>query len=118
QLFGHADVVTVLIADMESIATSASVKYAKLEGREGSENDKGRVSTAYGRNYLEKMVQLQLDLAAPRPQALEQMLFGDGNGSNAAPEPETKSEQSKLGSVATRTAELGPFQLAASVLAA
>lgn len=118
QLFGHADVVTVLIADMESIATSASVKYAKLEGRNGSESDKGRVSTAYGRNYLEKIVQLQLDLAAPRPEALERMLFGDGNGSNTAPEAETQSEQSKLGSVSTRTAELGPFQLAVSVFTA
>lgn len=78
QLLGHTNVVTVLIADMNVIAASAGIKYAKLEGKylpaDGSDQAWPGASAAYGRLYLQKIVQIQFDLPIARPQALRAMV--------------------------------------------
>jgi hypothetical protein len=65
QLLGHPNVVTVLIADMATIATSAEIKYAELEHLRASATDssaKRWPPGAYGRLYLQKIVQIQFNL--------------------------------------------------------
>lgn len=65
QLFGHPNVVTVLIADMATIATSAEIKYAELEHLRASATDGWAERSppgAYGRLYLQKIVQIQFNL--------------------------------------------------------
>lgn len=73
QLFGHPNVVTILIADMNAIAASAAVKYADLEGKYSADaatyGSSAGLSATYGRAYLEKLVQLEFDLP-PSPQNL------------------------------------------------
>jgi hypothetical protein len=63
QLLGHPNVVTVLVADMTTIATSAEIKYAEHIRGGGTQN----LATAlppgfYGRLYLQKIVQIQFNL--------------------------------------------------------
>jgi hypothetical protein len=70
QLIGHPDVVTVLIGDMDTIALSAEIKYAALETVSAKTGETG----AYGRAYLEKLIQIQLRLPPPLPQSLHKML--------------------------------------------
>ena len=85
QLIGHPEVVTVLIGDMDTIALSAEIKYAELEslsyGIKGTQRlGRARGSTgsrsvgAYGRAYLEKLIQIQLRLPPPLPRDLRRML--------------------------------------------
>jgi len=52
-------VVTVLIADMDTIARSAAIKYRALELPGSGDADTGAYDE-YGRAYLQKLVQLQL----------------------------------------------------------
>lgn len=64
QLLGHEGVVTVLMADMPAVAACAQIKYEKLAriytpSGIPSANGGGR---AYGRAYLQKIIQLQFDL--------------------------------------------------------
>jgi hypothetical protein len=82
QLLGHQDVVTIIIADMATLAASAEIRYAALEtvpNRQGDPAD-GQVAIqpkgAYGRLYLEKMVQIQFDLPPPSSTDLRNMLTG------------------------------------------
>jgi hypothetical protein len=65
-LLGHRDVVTVLIANMSSVAVSAEAKY---QG-DGSKGEHG-----WGRLYLQKIVQIQFDLPPPGPIRLQKMLM-------------------------------------------
>jgi KAP family P-loop domain len=58
-LLGHPDVVTVLIADMRVIASSAELQYRQLEWPDDAPD---RSPGAYGRRYLQKIVQIQFDL--------------------------------------------------------
>ena len=85
QLIGHPDVVTVLIGDMDTIALSAEIKYAALEslslgttGTQGPGGTSGLVGRgpagAYGRAYLEKLIQIQLRLPPPLLKDLRKML--------------------------------------------
>ncbi len=85
QLIGHPQVVTVLIGDMDTIALSAEIKYAALESLSpgitgasrlgGTPGLTGRRSVgAYGRAYLEKLIQIQLRLPPPLPNDLRKML--------------------------------------------
>lgn len=85
QLIGHPEVVTVLIGDMDTIALSAEIKYAALEslapgatatpGPGGAPGITGRgTAGAYGRAYLEKLIQIQLRLPPPLPRNLRKML--------------------------------------------
>jgi KAP-like P-loop domain-containing protein len=85
QLIGHPEVVTVLIGDMDTIALSAEIKYAALEslslGTPGTPGPgaapritgRGPVGS-YGREYLEKLIQIQLRLPPPRSSDLRKML--------------------------------------------
>jgi KAP family P-loop domain len=57
QLLAHQGVVTVLLADMDSLAQAARAAYAGA-GPEAGPAD-------LGRRYLEKLVQLELELPAP-----------------------------------------------------
>ncbi len=86
QLIGHPEVVTVLIGDMDTIALSAEIKYAALEslslGTPGTPGPgaapritgRGPVGS-YGREYLEKLIQIQLRLPPPRSSDLRKMLL-------------------------------------------
>jgi hypothetical protein len=65
QLLGHPNVLTVLIADMTTIATSAEIKYAALEHMRGSSGEGSKLESlagTYGRLYLQKIVQIQFNL--------------------------------------------------------
>jgi hypothetical protein len=64
-LLGHRDVVTVLIADMSSVASSAEAKY---------QGDASKGDYGWGRSYLQKIVQIQFDLPPPGPSRLQKML--------------------------------------------
>jgi KAP family P-loop domain len=79
QLLNLRDVVTVLVGDMESIALSAALKYRSLEVPDSLAADQAaNVDYAqYGRAYLQKLVQLQLELPPARPDLLRKMLYDD-----------------------------------------
>lgn len=78
QLIGHPEVVTVLIGDMDTIAMSAEIKYAGLEtSRRGDgcgPGAAGGATGAYGRAYLEKLIQIQLRLPPTLDPNLRKML--------------------------------------------
>jgi hypothetical protein len=85
QLLGHRDVVTILVADMATLAASAEIRYAALETiptsttsttsqTEGDSADPRQAKGAYGRLYLQKMVQIQFDLPPPSLAGLRSML--------------------------------------------
>jgi KAP family P-loop domain len=88
QLLGHPDVVTILVADMSTVATSAEIKYAALESVAGDGKPDGQFATvakgAYGRLYLQKLVQIQFDL----PPAALATLRGMLTKAPEAPPPE------------------------------
>ena len=86
QLLSVAGVVTVLIGDMQVIATSAAMKYLP-NGLDDSpaEKDGSPIGTmspfAYGHAYLEKMIQIQFSVPVPGSAAIRQMLASiDGQG--------------------------------------
>jgi KAP family P-loop domain len=80
QLLGHQDVVTIIIGDMATLAASAEIRYAALETVPTTQGDAAerlfaiQPKGAYGRLYLEKMVQIQFDLPPPSPTDLRSML--------------------------------------------
>jgi len=81
QLLGHPDVVTILVADMSTVSVSAEIKYAALETmptQDSAAGVEGRPPTmskgAYGRLYLQKMVQIQFDLPPASTASLRGML--------------------------------------------
>jgi hypothetical protein len=82
QLLGHQDVVTIIIADMALLAASAETRYAALETVPTSQGDAAggpfaiQPKGAYGRLYLEKMVQIQFNLPPPTPTGLRSMFAG------------------------------------------
>jgi hypothetical protein len=86
QLLGHQDVVTIIIADMTTLAASAEIRYAALETIPTSQGDAAdrlyaiQPKGAYGRLYLEKLVQIQFDLPPPSPMGLRSMLAGSVGG--------------------------------------
>jgi hypothetical protein len=94
QLIGHPDVVTVLIGDMDTIALSAEIKYAALETISdktkanwgGVDTASGAVLGAYGRAYLEKLIQIQLRLPPPLLQDLQEMLVPSADEPQAVPQ--------------------------------
>lgn len=70
QLLGHRGVVIVLVADMDTIASSAQQLYADAEQvPDGETGD-------LGRRYLEKIVQIQLSLPPPRDSDMRRLLEG------------------------------------------
>jgi hypothetical protein len=63
QLLGHPNVVTVLVADMATVATSAETKYAEHLRTGGTQNPAtASLPGFYGRLYLQKIVQIQFNL--------------------------------------------------------
>jgi hypothetical protein len=93
QLLGHDDVVTIIIGDMTTLAASAEIRYAALEN---TIQPKG----AYGRLYLEKLVQIQFDLPPPSPTGLRSMFAGSIGADDVEARPLTKrSLRSKLSSL-------------------
>jgi len=78
QLLNHVDTVTIFVADMEAIAMSAAIKYRALERPDygaGSESLRAAYMQ-YGREYLQKLVQLQFDLPPASREQLQKMLLG------------------------------------------
>ena len=78
QLLGHPDVVTILVADMSTVAISAEIKYSQLEIFSSKSGKSGQppllAKGAYGRAYLQKMVQLQFDLPPASLASIRRML--------------------------------------------
>jgi len=102
QLLNHADTVTILVADMEAIAMSAAIKYRALERPDyGTGSEPLRAAyMQYGREYLQKLVQLQFDLPPVSREQLEKMLVGkpdDAPDVSSAPWP-AMSTSNKAGS--------------------
>jgi KAP family P-loop domain len=75
QLLSQEGVVTVLVADMEAIARSASLRYPLLSGNNEADDELDAVEA--GRRYLEKIVQIQLSLPSPDPDDMRRLLRGD-----------------------------------------
>ena len=99
-LLAHPDVVTVLIADMRVIESSAELQYRPLESLEGTVAD---AHGAYGRRYLQKIVQIQFDL--PPQRGVVSMLH-----------EETRSEPGRQGAPATRGRVQRYFDVAGPLL--
>lgn len=78
QLLDHADTVPILVADMETIAMSAAIKYRGLEfpGSGAGIESLGAAYRQYGREYLQKLIQIQFDLPPVSREQLEKMLLG------------------------------------------
>jgi hypothetical protein len=78
RLLNHPGVITVLIADMNAVAAAAASKYADLASRyaaDGSQpSQDADAQTAFGRTYLEKLVQLQFDLPTASREALREVV--------------------------------------------
>jgi KAP family P-loop domain len=64
QLLSHEDVVTVFVADMQAVARAAEKHHVGVEGDDT------------GRRYLEKVVQIELAVPPPPPEAMERLLCG------------------------------------------
>jgi hypothetical protein len=92
QLLGHPNVVTVLIADMATIATSAEIKYAELEhvraNASGGSADR-LPPGAYGRLYLQKIVQIQFNLPPSPAESMPGLLTETARGTVGPSTPKT-----------------------------
>jgi hypothetical protein len=71
-LLAHPDVVTVLIADMRVVASSAELKYRQVES---ADDEQGQATGDYGRRYLQKIVQIQFDLPPATEERVRDMLL-------------------------------------------
>jgi hypothetical protein len=67
QLLGHSGIVTVLLADMRSLSAAAKAAY---------EGDVQSADADLGRRYLEKLVQLELELPPPTTEDMRRLLVG------------------------------------------
>lgn len=80
QLLGHREVATLLLADMRTIENAAAAAHS---GAEGTADGAG-----VGRRYLEKLLQLELELPPPRPADVQRLLRGERPPANTeAPTP-------------------------------
>jgi KAP family P-loop domain len=79
-LLAHPDVVTVLIADMRVVASSAELKYRQLES---ADDEQGRANGDYGRRYLQKIVQIQFDLPPATEERVRDMLLTEARAKPA-----------------------------------
>jgi KAP family P-loop domain len=98
QLLGHPDVMTVLVADMSTVAASAEIKYSQLEtfSKQSRKNNSPPrpAKGSYGRAYLQKMVQLQFDLPPENLASVRGIVTTEINTS-AKPPDEKVSQGSK-----------------------
>ena len=107
QLLGHLDVMTIFVADMSTVAASAEIKYSQLEtfsGRSrGSSLSPALVKGAYGRAYLQKMVQIQFELPPTNLPSLRQMVMTSINTPAKTYDDEQSSRDSGKGDRAENT---------------
>jgi hypothetical protein len=98
QLLGHPDVMTILVADMSTVAASAEIKYSQLEtfASQSKKNSPSPLPAkgSYGRAYLQKMVQLQFDLPPENLTSVRRILT-TGINTSAKPQNENASHGSK-----------------------
>ena len=83
QLLGHKNVVTIVLADMPALAACVEIKYKELAERyrpsgtglsaAGAGQDSPYLR-AYGRLYLQKIVQLQFDIPPHAPQRIQALV--------------------------------------------
>lgn len=111
QLLGHPNVVTVLIADMATIAISAEIKYARLEeiGTSMPRSAGGWSLGLYGRLYLQKIVQIQFNLPASPAESMPRLLKG-------FPRPSIPTGPVESLRQLTDRIPRGPFQVAGNML--
>jgi hypothetical protein len=83
QLLAHPGVVTVLLADMRSLSAAAGAVY-------GGDDGKG---SAVGRHYLEKLVQLELELPPPAGEDMMRLLAGQPPSSQLEERAELASDR-------------------------
>jgi KAP family P-loop domain len=107
QLLAHDGVVTVLLADMRSLSKAASRAYGADAG-----------DAEVGRQYLEKLVQLELDLPPPATEDMR-LLLGNERPFGAPRETEKKEdeeveERSGAERIGTRVAWIGAAVTAVS----
>ncbi len=84
QLFGHRAVAVVLIADVGSLAASATVKHAAED------------EPIYGQRYLQKIVQIQFDLPPVRPEVMRSLLEETAVGSQTVTATKPQTSTSRL----------------------
>jgi KAP family P-loop domain len=90
QLLAHPGVVTVLLADMGALSKAAQTAYA---------GEAADADADLGRRYLEKLVQLELELPPPASSDMQRLLSG------APPQlPETDPSPSSQASTSSRRA--------------
>ncbi len=88
QLLNRPDIVTVLVADMHVIAMSAAIKYRGLELPAVDKSDSARAAyEQYGREYLEKIIQVQFDLPPAGLEQLRELLAGERPAQEKKPSP-------------------------------
>lgn len=98
QLLSHPDVVTILVANMSTVAAAAGVEYSKhfatesdLSSHLGATTDPLAVrSGTFGRQYLQKIIQIQFDLPPPDLKDLQGMFTSGGGKSRADELPSAK----------------------------
>ncbi len=76
QLLNHPNVVTIVMADMPAVAANVQMKYGELAKQYNPASIGGATEAgalAYGRYYLQKMIQLQFDLPEPQRRAREML---------------------------------------------
>jgi hypothetical protein len=76
QLLDHPQVIVVMMADMHVVAKCAEIKYKTLEKpvQAGDATHSGLEFSAYGWNYIQKIIQLQFDLPVYPIDAIRRML--------------------------------------------
>lgn len=87
QLLGHEGVVTLLLADMEELAEAAKLAYG---------GDRKAGDPELGRRYLEKLVQLELELPPPAASDMASLLEGKPRGPADAEEPLEQEDEYSL----------------------
>lgn len=78
QLISHPNVVTVILGDMPTVATSAAIKYKEVAEMFCEGEEKGpkaiALKTKFGRQYLQKIIQLQFDIPLPTKEKGQDLL--------------------------------------------
>lgn len=92
QLFGHRAVAVVFIADVGSLAASATIKHAAED------------EPIYGQRYLQKIVQIQFDLPPVRPEVMRSLLEEAALGRQTVTATEPRTSRSRLAEAGRRLA--------------
>ncbi len=117
QLLCHKRLVTVIIGDMPAVVACAAIKYKDLVRHyyaPGLDTNESLINERrYGREYLQKIVQLQFDVPVQSPEdihaLMESLLAGPPSGAKAAasgPAPALRTIREKLGRLWARQPEI------------